>query len=110
MVDAAPRRGEVWWASADKRRPVVVVQADFMNRSATAWILSVPLTTNLAYAEAPGNVRLRKRETRLPRASVANVSQVAPLPRASFSERVTRLPAATVARLEVGLRLVLSLD
>ena len=105
-----PRRGEVWWAAADKRRPVVVVQADFMNRSAASWVLSVPLTTNLGYAEAPGNVRLPKRETKLRRASVANVSQVAPLPRMTFSERVTRLPTATMARIDAGLRLILSLD
>lgn len=110
MVERAePRRGEVWWAAADKRRPVVVVQADFLNRSASAWILSVPLTTNLAYAEAPGNVRLPKRETKLPRASVVNVSQVAPLHRMSFSERVSCLSAGAIASIDEGLRLIMDL-
>ena len=27
VEEAEPRRGEIWWAVADKRRPVVVVQA-----------------------------------------------------------------------------------
>lgn len=110
MVDRPePRRGEVWWATADKRRPVVIVQADFMNRSAAAWVLSVPLTTNLAYAEAPGNVRLSKRETSLPRPSVANVSQVAALPRTGFAQRVGRLSGEAIDRIDAGLRLVMQL-
>lgn len=111
MVERAePRRGEIWWAAADKRRPVVVVQADFLNRSAGAWILCVPLTTNLGYTEAPGNVRLPKRETKLPRPSVANVGQVAPLHRMSFSERVSCLTARALANIDEGLRLVMDLS
>jgi mRNA interferase MazF len=91
-----PRRGELWWAVADKRRPVVVVQADFLNRSALDWILAVPLTTNLAWADAPGNLRLSRRQTRLPRQSVANVSQIAPLHRTGFTERIGKLPVSLV--------------
>ncbi len=110
MVERAePRRGEVWWAVADKRRPVVVVQADFLNRSALDWILAVPLTTKLGWVDAPGNLRLTRRHTGLPRTSVANVSQVAPLHRSGFAERVCILPLPVMARLDVGLRLVLGL-
>jgi mRNA interferase MazF len=105
-----PRRGEIWWAVADKRRPVVVVQADFVNRSAINWILAVPLTTTLAWADAPGNVPLSRRQSGLPRKAVANVSQVAPLHRAGFAERVRVLPDDAVARIDAGLRLVMSLD
>ena len=110
MVEAVgPRRGEIWWAVADKKRPVVVVQADFMNRSASHWILSVPLTTNLARAGMPGNVRLSKRDIGLGRSSVANVAQVAPLHRAGFAERVGRLAPPVLAQINDGLRLVLEL-
>jgi mRNA interferase MazF len=105
-----PRRGEIWWAIADKRRPVVVVQADFLNRSALHWILAVPLTSNLAWADAPGNVRLSRQQTRLSRRSVANVSQVAPLLRGGFAERTGVLPLAVMARIDAGLRMVLALD
>ena len=104
-----PRRGEIWWAVADKRRPVVVVQADFLNRSRTGWILAVPLTSKLERAEVPGNVRIGRRESRLRRASVANVTQLAPLPRVGFRERVGRLPETLVEQVDQGLRLVLGL-
>lgn len=110
MVDVRePRRGEVWWAASDKRRPVVVVQADFLNRSRTDWILAVPLTTNLARADAPGNVRLSRQDTGLPSASVANVAQVAPVHRSGLRDRVGAIPSNSAHQIDAGLRLVLSL-
>ncbi|HVS65352.1 MAG TPA: type II toxin-antitoxin system PemK/MazF family toxin [Thermoanaerobaculia bacterium] len=105
-----PRRGEIWWAVADKRRPVVVVQADFLNRSRVGWILAVPLTTALERSGAPGNVRLSQRESGLKRASVANVSQLAPLPRAGFRELVGSVSRPVLSRIESGLTLVLGLE
>ena len=105
-----PRRGEIWWAVADKRRPVVVVQADFLNRSRVGWILAVPLTTALERSGVPGNVRLSRRESGLKRASVANVSQVAPLPRSGFRELVGSLSRPLMGRVEKGLALVLGLE
>jgi mRNA interferase MazF len=89
---------------------VVVVQADFLNRSRSGWILAVPLTTQLARAEAPGNVRVSARDSGLPRASVANVAQVAPLPRSGFRERVATLDRGLLLQIDEGLRLVLELD
>jgi mRNA interferase MazF len=105
-----PRRGEVWWAVADKRRPVLVVQADFLNRSALDWILAVPLTGKLQHQGLPGNVRLPRRSSGLDRPCVANVAQVAPLHRCTFSGLVAKLPARRLAMVEAGLRLVLGLD
>lgn len=104
-----PRRGEIWWAVADKRRPVIVVQADFLNRSRIGWILAVPLTTQLLREGAPGNLRLARRDTGLPRASVAVVAKVAPLPRSGFRERVRPLPRQLMTRVDDGVRLVLGL-
>ena len=111
MVEPAqPIRGEIWWAVADKRRPVVVVQADFLNRSRTSWVLAVPLTTKLERGQAPGNVRLSPRDSGLTRASVANVAQVAPLPRLGFRERVGRVEESRLRLIDDGLRLVLGLE
>ena len=56
-------------------RPIVVVQGDTLNRSRIATVLCVPLTSNLHWASAPGNVALPSRATNLPRESVANVSK-----------------------------------
>ena len=47
MTTAVPLRGEVWWAlTGAKRRPVLVISTDSMNRRLTK-VLVVPGTTNL---------------------------------------------------------------
>jgi mRNA interferase MazF len=107
-------QGEVWWADllepsgsgAGYRRPVVVVQGDAFNRSAIATVVSVPLTSTLRWADAPGNVRLSARSTGLPRDSVANVSQVVALDRIHLTERVGKLSRAKVDLLLSGLDIV----
>jgi len=83
------------------RRPVVVVQGDALNRSRIATVACVPLTGNLVWADAPGNVLLRARATGLPKDSVANASQIVALDRSLLARRVGRL---TGARLELILR------
>ena len=40
------------------RRPVVVVQGNAINRSRLATVVCVPLTSNLTWVGAPGNVLL----------------------------------------------------
>ena len=80
-------QGEVWWADLPEptgpgpgfRRPVVVVQGDALNRSRLATVVCVPLTSNLRWADAPGNVPLTARLTGLPKDSVANVSAIVAL-------------------------------
>ena len=107
--------GEVWWADIDPpagsgpgiRRPVVVVQGDALNRSRIATVVCVPLTSNLRWADAPGNVLLTARTTGLPRDSVANVSQVIALDKAVLERRVGKLPHATVELVLAGIDTVL---
>ena len=80
-------QGEIWWADLQDplgsgpgfRRPVIVIQGDSFNRSKIATVLCVPLTSNLKWANAPGNVLLEGRLTGLPKDSVASVSQVVDL-------------------------------
>jgi len=63
-------QGEIWWADLPApvgsgpgfRRPVVVVQGDALNRSRLATAVCVPLTSNLRWADAPGNVLLASGE------------------------------------------------
>ena len=77
-------QGEIWWADLPAptgsgpgfRRPVVVVQSDALNQSRISTAICVPLTSNLKWALAPGNVSLSARVTGLPKDSVANVSQI----------------------------------
>ena len=108
-------QGEVWWADLPApvgsgpgfRRPVAVVQGDALNRSRIATIVCVPLTSNLRWADAPGNVLLSARLTGLPKDSVANVSQVLTLDRDLFTERVGKLPRAKLELLLTGINAVL---
>jgi mRNA interferase MazF len=108
-------QGDVFWASLPDpirsgpglRRPVVIVQGDALNASRLATVVVVPLTTNLRWVAAPGNVPLTKRQTGLPKDSVANVSQIVSIDRAILSERVGRLPKSQLTRILHGIDLVL---
>ena len=108
-------QGDVWWADLavpsgsepGYRRPVVVVQADSFNRSALRTVVAVPLTSNLRWADAPGNVRLTARATGLPRDSVANVSQIVTVDKATLTERVGKLSAAKLELVLSGVDVVL---
>ena len=108
-------RGEVWWADLPEpsgsepgfRRPVVVVQGDAFNRSHISTVVCVPLTGNLRWADAPGNVPLPARLTGLPKDSVANVTQVVTLDRSSLTDRVGLLPDAKLELVLFGIDVVL---
>ena len=55
-------------------------------------MVCVPLTSNLVWADAPGNVELRASVTGLPKDSVANVSQILTVDRTTLIERMGKLP------------------
>ena len=111
------KRGELWWASLPTprasepgyRRPVLIVQANDFNRSKINTILALPITSNLALASAPGNVRVSARASGLRKPSVINVSQVITLDKSFLSKRVKSLGADTMAQVDDGLRLVLDI-
>ena len=108
-------QGDVCWAELPEpegsgpgfRRPVVIVQGDALNRSRLATAVCVPLTSNLRWADAPGNVLLTAGMTGLPRDSVANVSQVVALDRTLLEERTGRISPAKIDLLLAGLDIVL---
>ncbi len=111
------KRGEVWWASLPGptgsgpgyRRPVLVVQSNPFNESRISTVVVTVITSNLALAEAPGNVRVARADSGLAKASVVNVSQVVTLDRRLLTQRVRALPAMLMRRVDEGLRVVLSL-
>ena len=110
-------RGQVWWADLGEpdgsepgfRRPVVVVSNDAFNRSRIQTIIAVVLTSNLRLVDAPGNVLVPAIASRLPKDSVANVSQVVTLDKEYLSDLAGRLRGRLLADIDSGLRLVLSL-
>lgn len=86
---------------------MVVVQGDSFNRSRIATVVCIPLTSNLRWSDAPGNVLLPARSTGLPKDSVANVSQIITLDRESFTERVGRVSARQLDLILRGIDTVL---
>ena len=108
-------QGDIRWADLPGptgsgpgfRRPVVVVQGEPLNRSRIATVVCVPLTSNVKWAKAPGNVMLSPRLTGLPKDSVANVSQVVSLDKALLSDRTGRLPQAQLGLVLSGIDVVL---
>ena len=87
--------------------PVVVIQGDALNRSRLSTVVCVPLTSNLNWADAPGNVLLRTRSTGLPKNSVANVSQLVTLDRSLLTERVAKVAVAKLELVLAGVDVVL---
>jgi mRNA interferase MazF len=108
-------QGDVWWADLPEptgsgpgfRRPIVVVQGDALNRSRIATVVCVPLTSNLKWATAPGNVLLPPSATGLPKESVANVSRLVTLDKTDLTERIGKLARAKLELLLSGIDVVL---
>lgn len=108
-------QGEIWWADLGEptgsapgfRRPVVVVQCDALNHSRVGTVVCVPLTSNLKWADAPGNVQLASRTTGLPKDSVANASLVVAVDRGQLTERVGKLARRELKLVLAGIDIVL---
>ena len=110
-------RKEIWWASLPDamgsapgyRRPVLIIQSDAFNASNIPTVVVLAITSNLALANAPGNVFVSSEESSLPRDSVINVSQIITLDKAFLSDYVSTLSGKFMRQIEEGIRLVLSL-
>jgi mRNA interferase MazF len=108
-------QGDIWWADLPNpigsgpgfRRPVLVVQGDSLNRSSIATVVCVPLTSNVKWANAPGNVLLSSRSTGLSKDSVANVSQIISLDKELLTERAGRLSRTQLGLVLSGIDVVL---
>ncbi|MGA2263960.1 MAG: type II toxin-antitoxin system PemK/MazF family toxin [Acidobacteriota bacterium] len=108
-------QGEIWWADLPAparsgpgfRRPVVVVQGDALNRSRIATVVCVPLTSNLKWSLAPGNVLLRARHTGLPKDSVANVSLIVSIDKDLLSQRMGKLTPSNLQLVLAGIDIIL---
>ena len=108
-------QGEVWWSDLGEpvgsapgyRRPVLVVQCDAFNQSRIATVVCVPLTSNLKWADSPGNVLLTAAASGLDRDSVANVSLIVAIDKVQLTERVGKVTARKLERVLAGVDVVL---
>ena len=107
----------MWWADLGSpkgsapalRRPVIVVSADFVNRSAIRTVSVVGLTSNVRWAGAPGNVAIAAGIAGLSQESVANVTQLQTIERSDLDDKVGKLPRQVMRDIDAGLRRVLDL-
>jgi mRNA interferase MazF len=108
-------QGHVYWADLPDptgsgpgfQRPVIVVQGDALNRSRIRTVVCIPLTSNLAWADAPGNVLLPAKATGLPRDSVANASQIITLDRDLITEEVGKVAKRQLELILTGIDIIL---
>ena len=108
-------QGEIWWADLSApigsgpgyRRPVLVIQGNLLNQSRINTTICIPLTSNLRWADAPGNVRLTPALTGLPRDSVANVSQIVAVDKELLIERIGKIPSSQLGLVLAGIDIVL---
>lgn len=86
---------------------MVVVQGNHLNRSRIATIVCVPLTSNLVWADAPGNTLIPATAAGLPKESVANASQIIAIDRSFLIDRAGKLPPKLFAQILQGIDVVL---
>jgi len=108
-------QSEIWWADlgdplgseAAFRRPVLVVQCDAVNVSRIGTVVCIPLTSNLKWGDAPGNVVLAARATGLPRDCVANVSLITALDKLQLTERIGKIARRQLQLVLAGIDIIL---
>ncbi|PKL09146.1 MAG: mRNA interferase MazF2 [Spirochaetae bacterium HGW-Spirochaetae-7] len=111
-------RGEIWWADfgipfgsePGFRRPVLIVQDDAFNKSKINTVIVIPLTTNMIFENAPGNVFLGKAESGLSKDAVVVVPQIGVIDKVRLSERAARLSKTNMEEVHDGLKLVLGIN
>jgi mRNA interferase MazF len=111
-------RGEIWWAEfgipygseIGYSRPVLIVQDDSFNESRINTVVVLPLTSNLRLSDAPGNVFLRKKESKLDNDSVIIVAQLYAIDRGRFKTKISKITKEIMGQVETGVKLVLGIN
>ena len=98
--------GEIWWAAADKRRPVLIVSRDDTRGART--LTTVASITRTARGLA-SEVEIDQREG-LPVPCVANCDDLTTIAKARLTRRVGRLSEVKLMELDDALRFALQLD
>ena len=111
------KRGEIYWADLGDNvgsepsfdRPVLVIQANIINRSNFNTIVVIGITSSLAYSDIPGNVYIPKEDGYLSKDSVICVAHMTAIDKMRFGKRVTKISDLILDQVEFGISLVLDL-
>lgn len=109
------RQGDIFWVELGDpagsgpgyRHPHVVIQNNVFNESRLNTVVLCVLTSNVKRAASPGNVLLQKGEGNLPKASVANITQLITVDKKDLVEKIGSLPPARINQILSGVRLLL---
>ena len=110
-------RGELWWADfgvpfgsePGYKRPVIIIQNDFFNRSKINTTIVIPLTTNMILADAPGNIILSKNGSKLKKDSVVTISQIEVIDRQRLIEKISKIDKMVLEKIENNILFVLGI-
>ena len=110
-------RGDLWWADfgipfgsePGYKRPVIIIQNDFFNKSCINTTIVVPLTTNMILADAPGNIVLPGNESKLKKDSVIVVSKIVVIDRQRLIERISEIDKVILNKMENNIIFVLGI-
>jgi len=110
-------RGELWWADfglpfgsePGYKRPVLIIQNDFFNKSKINTTIVIPLTTNLILADAPGNILITKHESKLRKDSVITISQIEVIDRQRLIKKITKIDKAIIEKIENNILFILGI-
>ena len=82
------------------KRPAVVIQSDKDNLNGLNTKIVIPLTSNTVNAELKDNVFISKKESGLPKDSVALVHQIIVVDKFRLKERLSKLPKHIILKIE----------
>ncbi|WP_442481916.1 type II toxin-antitoxin system PemK/MazF family toxin [Aeoliella sp. SH292] len=115
MATGDPMRGEVWDVDLDPvkgheqagKRPALIVSADRLNASAAGLLIVLPITTK--DKQIPLHVKVAKPTGGVSKDSYVIPEQVRSISRGRLVRRRGKIDAATMAKVEDHLRIVLDL-
>lgn len=106
------RQGDIYWAPLDKPNesqseyihPHVVIRENVINHIQSVVVCA--LTTNIKWANLPGNVLLEVGEANLPKQSIVVVSQISTMEKAQLGEYIGSLSTRRMDQIQAGMRFV----
>ena len=112
------QQGEIYWTDLGAprasepgyRRPGVIVQGNFFNRSRIATTVICTLSSQLLLANAPGNILLNPREGSLPQQSVVIISQIFTIDKTQLEEQIGTLSRSRIKQILDSLRMLTEID
>ena len=108
-------QGDIFWINFSPSkgsepkgmRPALIIQRDSINQSHINTVIAIAITSNLKYANIPGNVRLYKGEANIPKSSVINITQIKTIDKNYLIEKIGKISNEKLNEVKEGLRLIL---